>query len=147
MSVVLAVLFPIVSNRFTDEKEAAMKAARLSGDFIELVLQESTGQGLVEISMKSGKSYVGLVKESGVDVRVDCDVILIPIMSGYRETNTRELKFTTNYANVFSNWEGNLDDFQVVLPATEIMSARHFDPGAYNYFREQEQERGAPQEA
>ena len=67
-------------------------------------------------------------------IRVDCDVVMIPIVSGYRDQNTRELELTTNYANLLSNWDRPWDELAVVLPVTEIVSARHFDPKAYRQF-------------
>ena len=117
-----------------------MKAAKRSGDFIECALQEAIdGRKLVELSTKSGKSYVGIATESGVDVRVDCDVILIPVMSGYRDKRTRKVVFTTNYADLLSGWVGEWNEFQIVLPADEIASVRHFNPEAYQHFRTKEQ--------
>lgn len=140
ISAVLAITIPVVCNFFTDEKEEAMKAARTSGDFIERALQEAIdGRKLVELSTKSGKSYVGLATESGVDVRVDCDVVLIPVMSGYRDRETREVVFTTNYAELLSSWKSDRDEFQIVLPGDEIASVRHFDPEAYQHFHANEQ--------
>jgi len=141
ISAVLAITVPVVINFFTDEKKAAMKAAKISGDFIECALQEAIDERkLVELSTKSGKSYVGIATESGFDVRVDCDVILIPVMSGYRDKETRKVVFTTNYADLLSSWDGEWNEFQVVLPADDIASVRHFNPEAYEHFRAREQE-------
>ena len=135
---ILAVLLPYLLNQFEDERTAAKKAAKASGDLVECVLQAAAENGtLVEVSLSNNKSYVGWVQESGVDARDECDVSLIPLMSGYRDSATRTLILTTNYAQVFSQWQEAWEKFTIVFPMSEIVLARHFEPGAYVKFLKQ----------
>ena len=93
---------------------------------------------LIEISLKSRKSYIGVALESG------SDVALIPVASGYRDESTYELHITTNYAPVFYEFlegeESSLvdEDFRVVIPMPEIVAARIFDPEVYERFQQEE---------
>ena len=138
MSAALAVLLPPLLNRLESEKAAARKAARAGGDLVECVLQDAVENGtLVEVSLRNSKSYVGWVQDSGVDARDECDVALIPLMSGYRHPTTRALMLTTNYAKVFSQWDETREAFTVVFPMPEITLARHFEPSAYVKFLQQ----------
>ena len=67
---------------------------------------------------------------------------LIPVLSGYRKIETRKLEFTTDYWEAYfesGQRGGSLshlspDEFLFVPPLREIISARRFDPEAYNFF-------------
>ena len=67
---------------------------------------------------------------------------------GYRDGDTQDLEITTNYAPVIrKSLEESFglvyEDFRVVIPMTEISSARVFLPQAYKLFQ---QERAAKQQ-
>ena len=60
------------------------------------------------------------------------------------KVETRELPITTHYAPVIRKWRGDdssvadtIRDFRVVLPRSEICSARLFDPKVYVLFRQE----------
>ena len=140
----LAGALPPVVNLFTTKHVRATKAARASGNLIECLIQDALDSStLIELSTKNGKSYVGFARESGVAITGEADVALIPLMSGYRHDDTRELEITTHYANVLGQClddpnrfpDLSLEDFQVVLPIDEVASARLFHTGAYKLFR------------
>ena len=134
---ILALVLPCLLNRFEDKRTAAKRAARSNGDLVECVLQDAIENGtLVEVSLKNNKAYVGWVQESGVDARDECDVSLIPIMSGYRDSATLQLVITTNYAQVVSQLRESWENFIVVFPMPEIVLAKPFEPKAYMKFVE-----------
>ena len=73
-------------------------------------------------------------------------VVLLPLLSGYRDAETRELIMTTDYRPMLKQWRlekkglsrgekqlGHLSsqDFLVALPHWEIASARRFDLKLY----------------
>ena len=61
---ILALVLPFLLNRFEDERTAAKKAAKSSGDLVECVLADAVEDGtLVEVSLKNNKAYVGWVQE------------------------------------------------------------------------------------
>ena len=64
-----------------DPYRAAKQAALRSGDMVEWLLQDSADNNkFVEVSLKSGKSYIGLARESGVSRRQgEPDIALIPV--------------------------------------------------------------------
>lgn len=81
---------------------------------------------------------------SGIASHGESDIALIPVASGYRKEDTHELEITTNYAPVL--WEflekhgasGLVyEDFRVVIPMSEIVSARIFDPDVYELFQQE----------
>ena len=141
LSVLLAAVLAFLINCLCWKGFAARLVSRSSGDLIECLLEDSLVQnGLVELSMSNGKSYVGFPRDSGVTVTGgDADIAIVPLMSGYRHEARRTLEVTTQYAETLSDfvYEGGLtfDDFQVVLPLREVVSARRFDLDAYDSLR------------
>lgn len=140
LTILLGWVLPIVGNLFYGKEKAARWAARQNGDLIELLIAESIEyQRLIELSLKSGKSYIGFALESGITSQDESDISLIPMVSGYRNQDTQELEITTNYAPVVQeSLKEALDlvyeDFRVVIPMPEIVSARLFHPEAYERF-------------
>lgn len=67
----------------------------------------------------------------------------IEIASGYRNKDTQELKITTNHAPVINECLEGIsampsilnEDFRVVIPMFEIVSARLFHPEVYERFQ------------
>ena len=99
---------------------------------------------MIELSLKNRKSYVGLVLWSSITKRGRSDVTLLPIASGYRSEDTLELHLTTNYAPLIKKLidkdaegiDDLLRDYSVVLPRSEVCSARLFDPAVYRRFQQ-----------
>lgn len=145
LSALLGGVLPIGINRFYKKEKAMRRAAQESGSLIELLIRENNESGkLVELSLRSGKSYIGFVLESGIARHGESDVALLPLNSGYRKEDTYELKITTNYAPVlweFLEKQGSTDlvyeDFRIVIPMSEIVSARIFDPDVYELFQQE----------
>ena len=85
LSALLGVILPPIINNFYGEEESARQAAKEEGDLIELLIAESIERQVdVELSLRSGKSYVGLALNSGLGTRGESDISLIPMASGYR---------------------------------------------------------------
>lgn len=141
LTFLLAIVLPCIGNQFYDKEKSAQQAAKDSGDLIELLIAESIeDQRLIELSLRSGKSYIGFALESGITRQGESDIALVPIASGYRNKDTHELEITTNYASVVRESlekmsDLALNDFRIVLPIAEIISARVFHPEAYERFR------------
>ena len=108
LSALLGLLLPVVINLIIDyrydgdgKEYAAERAAEESSDLIELLLAESMKRQVhVELSLRSGKSYIGLALKTGLGVNSESDIAIIPMLSGYRRQDTHELEITTDYAPV-----------------------------------------------
>ena len=140
-SVILGILLPYALRPFSNENEAAMQAAKDSGDAIELLVAESfDNQRTVEITMRTGKSYVGLATEMPIALEGAADVSLVPMVSGYRNRETQELQLTQHYAPVLveamaGQSDVNFEDFRVVISFQEIVSARLFERAVWERFQ------------
>ena len=145
LSVVLGFVSPFVLNRFHGQEKAQRRTAEERGELIELIIADSLDRGkLIELSLRSGKVYIGFALRSRMMRRGESDVALIPLASGYRDQETHGLVITTNYAPVINEYLGSdseisdliREDFRVVVPASEIVSARIFSPEIYQRFND-----------
>ena len=136
---VLAALLPLILNRLPglDRFYAQQRAAEAAGDQISLIIDQAMLFGrFVELSLASGKSYVGSPIQGTFGHRDGGDVALIPIASGYRDNDSRDLVMTTNYAPAIEDqlFDLALDDLKVAFPMCDIVSARLFDQKLYASF-------------
>ena len=144
LSVVLGFVLPFVLNRFYSRERAERRTVNARGDLVELLVAESLGRGkLIELSLKSGKSYIGFALRNKMTRRWESEIAIIPVASGYRDKDTQELRIVTDYSPVMDEFvederessDAINEDFRVVLPRAEIISARLFLPEAYQRFR------------
>jgi hypothetical protein len=89
----------------------------------------------VAITLDNKKVYIGYVYSAPKLEAHDAYMALIPLLSGYREAATLELKLTQDYLSVFEG-DGNIkkEDFVVVLPLGQIRMASFFEQAAYTKF-------------
>ncbi len=140
--IIIATFLPVAINFFYEERKAAMQAARRNGDFTAILIDESIEKSLpVEITLQTGKSYVGYIAESKLSVGSDIDLVLIAIASGYRKAKSQELVLTTHYAGIIGDQPKGLNDFRVVIRASELVSMRLFDFQIYHQFQQAEESR------
>ena len=144
MAFVLGPLGAVLSNLFLSVSDGAMRAIRDAGNTMELLFVESMGSdATVELSLVNGKVYVGWILNANVAEPERKFVDLLPLASGYRAAETHEVDFTTNYAAVLTmlaeiRGEGYQDDYRVVVPVSEIRSARPFDFEVFFLFQEED---------
>lgn len=142
LSLLLSLPVPSIGNLFTSQKDAARRVANENGRMMELLIVDSIERNeLVEVSLASRKSYIGLALKNKVTSLGDSDVSIIPMASGYRDQLTQELKITIFYAPVFQKkpddkTDTDFNDFRIVIPFSEIVSIRLFKPDAYKKFQE-----------
>lgn len=126
----LAIAMPAAANVVIGRGRSARLAAKWRGGLTECLLQDSIDfRSLVELTLKTGKSYVGFVLESGISTPSESDVSIVPIFSGHRDDEQR-LHLTTSYRDAIL--EAPRDDdvlyqFELVLAKNQIVSARRFD--------------------
>ena len=142
LALVLPPLFNWRFGRPYTKLRGARRVASNAGDHIELLIDRAIEERqAIELSLRSRKTYIGVATESGIGAGADADLVLIPLLSGYRSENTLELVVTTNYHHVISEYtEGEqgrtVGDLRVVIPLSEVVSARMFDEELYRAFQQ-----------
>lgn len=119
-----------------------MRAVHRASDYMELLFVESMrSDSLVELTLQSGKAYVGWILNASVPEPERKFVEMLPLASGFRAKGNHKLEFTTNYAVVLAA----ASDFTAPrLRATSVssfrsprcVSARPFDFATYFEFQE-----------
>ena len=143
VTILLGLVFPIVLNcgySQEQEEQEALQKAREDGNLIELLFAESVAREmLVEISLRNRKSYIGYVLRNAAEGPNEADISVVPLWSGYRKEDTQELEITTDYVSSLLGYpeKGVDEDFRVVFPMSEVVSARLFSPSIYKRFRDQ----------
>ena len=132
VGMLFALVAAVTVNRFWSIDRVSRDVAVESGEFRELIYQLAIVEtSPVEVTLETGKSYIGIPLESRVVMREEGDLWLVLLMSGYRDER-QELKITTSYTEKFdedliSVLELPFGDFVVALPKSRIVSARPFD--------------------
>lgn len=145
-SPVLGYVFARFLNIFTDELNYYYTALQ-DNEFEYLLVKAMSSDLMVMVTMEDEKVYVGWVYKVSDPAKAERKYFsLIPVMSGCR-AEKRKVEFTTFYDEVYRRTDdelGHLDveHFAVVLPAQRMLSARLFDPEAYDSFQEQELKAG-----
>ena len=130
-------LAALLVNRVYPRSKGAMRAVRKDQNSLELLFMRSlASDSLVELTLRSGKAYTGWILNADIADPERKFIEMLPLASGFRDSDTHELRFTTNYAAVmfgnsgtYSESQDPLDetDFRVVVPVSEVRSARPFD--------------------
>jgi hypothetical protein len=159
-----AVLWYPANWYFKDEEEIERVIQRRQ-DALEILLRTAMGERkLIAITVKSGKVYVGYITSNLNPAFTTMSLSMIPMLSGYRNSNDKTVSFTTQYTEVYESIENKalmevlkvrqsegltdeeaknltrkivdieLEDFQLVIPLAELQSATIFNMSIYNMY-------------
>ena len=137
---------PILRNR------VIKKSVR--GDVLESVIYDHTQSNLnkyegsslsyISVTLKSRKVYVGLCNETTLGSGSITAIKLTPVLSGYRDKDTLQVNYKTNYFDHYSahylkdaevNYEQVFNKFKVTLTIAEVESIGLFDIDEYIRFQ------------
>jgi hypothetical protein len=130
-----------VSNVFTPRHWALQRSISA---FYRFLLQAQRKYLAVSLTLNTGKVYIGLIVTPFDPLREPVVVPLLPVLSGYRDTEGR-LNLTTDYGTVYSNLRHGraaqlglptdwLSQFALCIRADEIITAALFSPAIYAEF-------------
>jgi hypothetical protein len=126
-----------------------LRRAILKDDVEGFLLSAAEREDSIAVTMDDQKVYVGFVV-AGFDPTIGRKCIeLLPLMSGYRDSETHVVRFTTFYTELYGTNESiaqsaplpaplehlTSEDFITLLPIERIASYRLFDAFAYLEFQ------------
>ncbi len=118
-------------NRSIDEVAAKDIAIDQTGDqLLSLLMDSIDQQAPVLVSLNSRKVYVGYVWESPNLKTEMAYIVVMPVMSGYRNSDTYVVVFTTDYMPLWEE-DGPPESLTKVIPVSSIASAGRFDLDMY----------------
>jgi len=101
-SFLFGILSAQVGNLFIDGGKAISRAIKKIGNELELLLEDSIkNEFLIQVTLKNDKFYIGWVRALPIPQQSSY-IVLLPAFSGYRNGNTKEMIFTTQYLDVYA---------------------------------------------
>jgi hypothetical protein len=132
----LAIVIPLLVNPFYDRNKLTGKIIAKYGSQSEKFFYETMTHKLpISVALDNRKVYVGYAWDvPPLDPRrvEDYAIKLLPVRSGYRDGETMELQFTTQYSLIYGQIRTGerrdlgLEDFLIVLPVKNIVSVNLF---------------------
>ncbi|EHG7613748.1 hypothetical protein J5Y28_003557 [Citrobacter sedlakii] len=119
-----------------DRKTLYKRLARSSG--IEQLLYQCMEQGeLALVTLKSRRIYIGMIHTATLEYEKTANIVLIPMLSGYRDGEKMNLCIEHNYSKWYAEHDITLDseprsamDFRKVIMLDQIESLSLFDPAS-----------------
>ena len=108
-------------------------------DFEKLILKSVEEVAPLLLTMSNGKIYIGYAIR-GLDPGPKGNYLrILPLISGYRDQEHREVHFTTRYEEIYDQIPSSqYKKFEMVLPVSEIQSSTLFDDVIYQQFQSQQ---------
>jgi hypothetical protein len=136
----LAVAFSEISNILVQkEKRISLSIDSIGNEFERLCKTCYENAEMIQLTLKNDKSYVGWMKSLPIPTHSNY-ISILPVYSGYRTKDTKELIFTTQYLDVYASYirDGDVLDIRdlttQVIKIDEIVTANKFDQDMYDRF-------------
>lgn len=118
--------------RWFDKDKQAERIVRKEGGPLEQFLDAALkSQKEVLVTLTNEKVYLGSVASSFPPGGRDKTITLLPSASGYRETLSHRLIFTTEYEDIYLKLEATapdeIGDFRVTIPIKQVRSVTFFN--------------------
>lgn len=156
-SMFLALLSGTISwliHKVPSIRNRAVKAS-VRGDVLDSVIYNNTQSNLnkfegnslsyISVTLKSRKVYVGLCNDTTLGGGSITGIKLTPVLSGYRDKDTLQVNYKTNYFDHYKfhytdgrdvNYKEVFEKFKVTLTIAEVESISLFDVDEYIRFQE-----------
>jgi hypothetical protein len=145
-SCVIAVILVILSNyiikKFYGNYEPIIWAIRKNGDELEKLFERSATEGkIMQLTLKNNKIYIGFCETIPEPQKTNY-LVISPVLSGYRDSETKKMEITTDYFKIIDNYVENLDDSttsvelntDITIKQDEILTASIYEQEIYDMF-------------
>jgi hypothetical protein len=126
-------------NKYFCLRKPVERAVENHGDDLEILLKDCLIKGLLlQITLKNNKSYIGYV-ESIKPPNEEKFIKIVPLISGYRKSENKKLKLTTDYFDAFDLYKNSPEKYnnfsmEIIINKAEVLSANVFDLEIYEAF-------------
>jgi hypothetical protein len=147
LSFVIGYILPKIMNPFITDDRLRSESERIikdRGDPLEMLLHKALSEKKhVSLTLKNHKVYIGRITSLFNPATPLRNIKIAPTLSGYRDQSTKQLFLPVSYRKVYEKILNErsisrikTEDFEIVIPVSEILSANIFDIKTYNeYFR------------
>ena len=117
----------LIANRVWNEEWAKGKVLERHGNALFRLLHEAAKSGKpISVTLDNRKWYMGYVWDSPNLDPQEQYFALIPILSGYRDSNTLQIRETVTYSTLQGPGVDK-NDFAVTIPLASVKSASYFN--------------------
>lgn len=148
IAIIIFAIINVVINKYYHKNDPILWAVNKHGDELENLAKDSAEKGLtIQITLKSNKVYIGFCEQIPIPQKTNY-LTISPILSGYRESETKKLVITTNYFNVVNEFINDIENNEdnedvidsitlntdVIIKQDEILSAGIYEQEIYDKF-------------
>lgn len=132
-ALLLGVVLPLFGNLFYGRESAKDRVLRSHRNpLFKLLHEAATARTPIAVTMANRKWYAGIVMDSpNLDPQEQYFRIL-PVFSGYRETESLKVQLTVYYS--IKPTATDTADFVLTLPLADVKSAHRFNPDVFFEF-------------
>lgn len=148
-SCIIAVILVLLSNFIIKKCYGNYKpiiwAIRKNGDELEKLFERSAAEGkIMQLTLKNNKVYIGFCETIPEPQKTNY-LVISPVLSGYRDSETKKIEITTNYFEIIDHYVENLDDIttsvelntDITIKRDEILTASIYEQEIYDMFNNQ----------
>jgi len=142
----LTIIIVIISNYFVHRKygkdEPIIWAIRKNGDELEKLFERSANEGkIMQLTLKNNKVYIGFCEIIPEPQKTNY-MTISPILSGYRENDSKKIIITTDYFKIVDDYIENLDNdstkvelnTDIIIKQDEILTAGIYEQHIFDKF-------------
>ena len=146
LSILLFILLEVSVLYFYSKDDAIIWAVNKNGDELETLVKDSALNGqTIQLTLKNDKVYIGFCEETPIPQRTNY-LKISPILSGYRDKETKKLEITTNYFKVVEEYIKDIEkkeeieleeitlNTDVIIKQDEILTASIYEQEIYDKF-------------
>ena len=131
-ALVLAFVVPFFLNLITSAEDARGREISEHGNALLQLLQKAEVEDkLISVTLDNRKWYVGYVAEGPNLDPAELYFKILPVLSGYRDSESLVFKRTVSYEEVLQRSDVDANDFVITLPLGDVKIANLFNPEIY----------------
>lgn len=143
-------------NKYYSKDDPIIWAVKKYGDEIETLFKDSALNGFaIQVTLKNDKVYIGFCEETPIP-KLTNYLKLSPILSGYREKESKQLKITTDYEEVVNQFIKDIEEKKgvelekitlntdIIIKQDEILSASIYEQKIFEMFNKPQVEPEKP---
>ena len=145
-SLALFTLIELLITKLYSKSNIIIWSVDKNGNELEKLVTESVINGkTIQLTLKNDKVYIGFCEETPIPQKTNY-IILSPILSGYREKETKRLQITTNYFKIIEEFIDEIEtkegiqleeitlNTHIVIKQDEILTASIYEQDIYDKF-------------
>ncbi len=152
-------LLELVILKLYDKNTAIIWAVNRHGDELETIVKDSAlnGQAIL-LTLKNDKVYIGFFEETPIPSKTNY-LSISPILSGYRDKETKKLVVTTDYFEVVEEFMSDIEEKEgvelekitlntdIVIKQDEIITASIYEQNIYDKFNKLDRDKKEKRES